>query len=64
MLVSVNVRVGIILVIDGSWLVGLMVVRRLVEGSSSSTLRVVGMIHAEERLAIIKVGVIRLSVLI
>ena len=64
MLVIVNVRVGIILVIYGIWLVGLMVVRRLVEGSSSSTLRVVGMIHAEERLAIIKVGVIRLSVLI
>ncbi len=64
MLVSVNVRVGIILVIDGSWLVGLMVVRRLVEGSSSSTLGVERMVHAEARPAIIIVGGLRLSILV
>ncbi len=60
MLVIVILSVRRIVTIDGSWLVELVVVK----GSSSSTLGEVGMVHAEARLPIIILDVLRLIVLV
>ncbi len=60
MLVIVILSVRRIVASDGPWLVELIVVK----GSSSSTLGEVRMVHAEVRLTIIIVDVLRLIVLV